>query len=420
MAYSKLRKSHSPRQLVTIRDFAKVKKEIHVGPFGCGKTYACVEAFGLYCKRLQELGTVGLTFVLLGRTQVLVKKAMCNVLSKLYGDDFRYDGSRVNGVVKDAVLFGQNIYIIGLNDSGSESKFRGISDIMGILHDEVTLVDQNNFNYVMGRLRGEVDDSIVLPEGTVPMWYVGSTNPDVPTHWLKKLIDDNYFDKHTKWYRRDACWSGADKYYEDLEKTYRDLPSMFSRYIEGKWTSADKMVYPMFDYKKHVLVNVDVDVKQMQKIILGVDYGGNHPTALCLVAKAWSGEYIAFKTLKITHTAPSDIVQHIKEWMDYIKEKGSYISAIYVDPSAKGLKDELSKENIDYSNAINDHNYGIGTMRTLLSTDRSFVTDDCRDLISEIYGYRFKDTKNGKDEVYKFDDDLADSWRYAIVSDYAT
>ena len=143
---------HSQRQLYTIKTFGRQSMGqfvLHSGCCGCGKTYSLVEAFGLYCLELKKQGIEGLTFVLLGKTQQAVKKNMCNVLSKLFGSDFRYDSSKASGTVKDAVLFGQNIYIIGLNDNSSESKFRGISDIMGILHDEAVLCTQEQFDYIM-------------------------------------------------------------------------------------------------------------------------------------------------------------------------------------------------------------------------------------------------------------------------------
>jgi phage terminase large subunit len=46
-----------------------------------------------------------------------------------------------------------------------------------------------------------------------------------------------------------------------------------------------------------------------------------------------------------------------------------------------------------------------------------FILDTCTELINEIYGYKWKDTSNGKDEVVKIVDDLCDAMRYAIYTD---
>ena len=86
----KLRCSYSKKQINTIVNFAKDKMVVHSGPFGVGKTRCLVEAFGIYCMRLQELGTIGLTFILAGKTQQSVKRNMCNVLANSFGNNFQY------------------------------------------------------------------------------------------------------------------------------------------------------------------------------------------------------------------------------------------------------------------------------------------------------------------------------------------
>lgn len=410
---------HSQRQLYTIATFGKQsmgKYVLHSGCFGCGKTYSLVEAFGLYCMELKRKGIEGLTFVLLGKTQQAVKKNMCNVLSKLFGSDFRYDSSMSSGKIKDAVLFGQYIYIIGLNDNSSESKFRGISDIMGILHDEAVLCTQEQFDYIMGRLRGSYDRR--LPDEYVQQWYVGSTNPDAPNHFLLDYINKGIL-RLVKWYMRDACWDGAKEYYERLKLLYKDNPSFFSRYIDGKWTSADRMVYCMFNPKVHILDHNDVvlDYKSFKRNLIAVDYGGDHPTAILLLSVNHQGIYIVSKEWKLRNTAPSDIVRQIAEVIDFINNSGSYCSNLFVDPSAKALKDELSKNNISYTNAMNKHNDGIGCIQTCLSLGKLYILDNCENLISEMYSYKYKDNTNGKDEVIKVGDDFVDALRYGVYTD---
>lgn len=437
----RLRCSYSPKQLITIRDFAKEKLVVHSGPFGVGKTRCLVEAFGIYCSRLQELGTVGLTFVLAGKTQQAVKRNMCNVLAKQFGKDFRYFKGNSDGLDRDAVLFGQNIYIIGFNDASSREKFQGITDIMGILHDECTLCTQEQFDYAHGRLRGEVnivgedDDedgeyievrdkvgidlrAIKVPDGTVPMWYVGSCNPDVPNHFIKQYIDEGLL-VNIKWFMRDAIWKGASDYYEKLKRQYKDNPAFFSRYLLGKWTSADRMVYCMFQPKEHILRADDFEVnyKQFKRNFIAVDYGGDHPTAILLISVNHQGVYLVTQERKLRNTAPSDIVQSIAELIDFVVDNGSYCSDVYVDPSAKGLKDELTKRGIKYCNAMNSHIDGIGCIQTMLSTRRLYIMDNCESLIGEMYSYRYKDTKTGKDEVVKEGDDFVDSLRYGVYTD---
>lgn len=438
----RFRCSYSAKQLVTIRDFAKHKMVVHSGPFGVGKTRCLVEAFGIYCCKLQEIGTTGLTFVLAGKTQQAVKRNMCNVLSNQFGKDFTYFKGNSDGLDRDAILFGQNIYIIGFNDSSSREKFQGITDIMGILHDECTLCTQEQFDYARGRLRGEVNivgddleddgdyidvpdgsfsldlNSIRVPDGTVPMWYVGSCNPDVPTHFIKKYIDSGLL-LNIRWYMRDAIWKGAKDYYKDLARQYSNNPAFYDRYLRGLWTSADRMVYCMFNPKFHVLSSseLDLDFSSFRRNIIAVDYGGDHPTAIVLIHLNFQGVYIASRCWKLRNTAPSSIVQVIADIVDSLIKLNSRCDNIFVDPSAKALKDELVKRGLSFNNALNSHKDGIGFVQNLLSTNRLYIMDCCEDLISEIYSYRYKDNMTGKDDVVKIGDDLVDALRYGVYSD---
>ena len=54
----------------------------------------------------------------------------------------------------------------------------------------------------------------------------------------------------------------------------------------------------------------------------------------------------------------------------------------------------------------------------MFSLDRLFILETCEELVSEIYGYVFKDDKSGKDEVVKIGDDLVDAMRYGVYTDY--
>ena len=409
----------SKRQLYTIKTFGKEPCKqftLHSGPFGCGKTYSIMIAFGVYCLELKRLGIKGLTFVLLGKTQQSVKKNMCNVLSKLYGEDFKYDASLKSGTVKDATLFDQNIYIIGLNDTSSESKFRGISDIMGIVHDEAVLCTKEQFEYIIGRLRGEKYNN--FPDNYLQHWYVGSTNPDVPNHFILQYVKDGVIDM-VHWYMRDACWDGADEYYNRLRLLYKDNKAFYNRYLLGKWTSADRMVYVMFNPKQHVYDSdgVELDYKQMKRHIIAVDYGGDHPTAILCIHLNHQGVYIVDHEYKFQNTAPSKICEHIGRVIDFTLYLGGTVPSVSVDPSAKALKDELTSRGIEYTNALNSHIDGIGCVQNLLSLNKIIISDECKNLINEMYSYRYKDNSNGKDEVIKLGDDFVDSLRYGVYTD---
>ena len=272
--------SYSQKQLDVINTFGKDKLTLHVGPYGCGKTYIAEVALGLICIKLQKHKVEGLNIVLLGKTQQTVKKNQCNVLSSLWGDNFRYDSSRSDGKTKDATMFGQYIHIVGLNDKSSESKFRGISNIFCILHDEAIFCTEEQFNAIQSRLRGEFSDyqnKVFEQLGITPCFYVASTNPDSPMHWLKRAIDNNLFDKHVIWTMEDAKWDGAEEYYGRLKKLYPVGSLDYNRYIMGRWVAAEGSIFTYFlEHKDSLVTNYsDVNKNNIAFAYAGLDFGGN-------------------------------------------------------------------------------------------------------------------------------------------------
>lgn len=415
--------SYGRKQLEIIRDIGKEKFSMHVGCFGCGKTYSIEVALGYLCLKLRNEGLTGLNIVLLGKTQQAVKKNQCNVLSTCFGQDFKYDTSKKDGKTKDAVLFEQYIHIIGLNDKGSEGKFRGISDIFCIIHDEAVLCTEEQFEYINGRLRGEFSDrqmEVFNRLGIVPCFYVGSTNPDSPVHWLKKLIDRSFFDRVVTWCMNDARWKGAKEYYDRLKKLYKDNALFYDRYLKGLWVSAEGMVWPSFNYKKHVIEHKeyfeseeDIDYSGFERVVIGVDWGNKHNTSFVVLAYS-DGVYVALRCLSYNQTAPSMLAFHLSKLIENI-ERTHKVDAIYVDGAGAGYNKELSDRNIVYELADKSHDK-IPLVDSAFAKEELYILSNCTSLINCIYGYKFKEN-SVDDAINRVNDDECDALRYAYVSD---
>lgn len=418
--------------LYTVSTFGKFKTQIHDGPWGCGKTTSTCYGLGLVSKCFQNIGVTSLTIICAGKTQAAAKKNIGASLKGLFGDDFKYTQStKDDGLTKDAKLFGQNLIFVGLNDSSAEEKFRGVSEVFCILHDECTLQTEDQYLYLDGRLRGtykkakeavrNIEDinslEYLVLHDIKYGFYVGTCNPDSPEHFMKKLIDGGKV-AHLKWNMDDACWDGADEYYAERLAKYEVGSLHYNRYLLGEWTGAEGMVFSSFNKLRNVLnsTEVDADLYQFDRVILGVDYGSNHTTAILLIGVS-DGNYIVIKEYGFRNTAPSDIVYEIKKIYDYVEDQGARINALYIDPAAKALKDELMKQKINYVNAMNEHSAGIGCVNSKLNIGELLVFDICTKLIAEIFSYIYKGTKNGKDEVVKINDDYCDALRYAVYTD---
>ena len=403
--------------IFTVATFGRFKRFIHEGCFGSGKTYSCCMGLGLLCSNLEDLCITGLTIILCGRTKTTVKSNMGDVLAEQFGEDFKYTTSKkLDGKTKDAVLFSQNIHIKGFDDGKAEELFRGISNVFCVLHDECTLCNPDDLKYLLGRLRGEWD-KYNFPEGICPGFYVGSCNPEGPTNHIKKLIDSPKYNS-LKWNMHNACWNGADEYYAGLMEDYKDNPLMYKRYLLGLWVSAEGQIYASFDPDKHILSSNDysVDFKGFDRIIMGVDVGSNHPTAI-VVCGVDSGTYVVLETYRYQRTPLSDIALNIAKIFDRVRSSGAVIDAVYVDPAAASMRDELLKNGINSLNARNEHIEGIRCIDTLYARDRLYIMDTCTELIDEIGSYVWKESKSGKDEINKINDDCCDAKRYCIYSD---
>lgn len=401
----------SKRALHVISHFGQYNRVLNCGPFRNGKTYVNMMAFGLYCKDLQEAGITGLKFCLAGQTVRNIKSVMGDALSELFGTNFNYYRGLKDGKSKDATLFGQNIWFAGLKDKSSEGGWRG-QTFFGVIHDECTLCSEENLMFLLGRISGNYSQ-YNFPDWVKPMFYVGMCNPDSPVHHIKKKMDDGWFDKIYEWKRSDAKYPGAKEYYKQKMIEYKDNELFYQRYIEGKWVSADGLVWSSFNYKKNVIniEDVDIDYKGFKRLIVGIDWGSNHATALEVVGYSDTEEYVCLEEHIFKNMAPSDLAENILPILNSLP----FISQIYVDGAGKAYNDELTKASVKYINAIKGHEY-IPKINSLFSIDKLFVISSCKQLISDIYGYKYKENSID-DSINRINDDTCDALRYAVISD---
>jgi hypothetical protein len=82
---------------------------------------------------------------------------------------------------------------------------------------------------------------------------------------------------------------------------------------------------------------------------------------------------------------------------------------IFVDPSAKALSRMLKEAGLlQVTNAVNDVDDGIGTVRDALENDTLYISEECINLIREFLTYGRDE--NGK--IIKLNDDGMDALRY--------
>ena len=393
----------SKRQLITIRDIGKHYIEIHYGPYGCGKTFSVDMGTGLLFRRTPPPPGDGVILVV-GKTMQSAKANICSVWASLFGKNFKYDSGKKDGYAKDGVIFGHKFRLVGFNDSNAEARIRG-ANAYCIIGDEISTWTEDNFNKVIGRLRG------TLPEGWSDYWFVGTTNPDSPIHWLKRLIDTSTDIHFVKWSEYDNITSGAPEYYRKLKERYKNHKAYYQRYVLGEWAASEGLVYSCFDEDEHILTVQQIGQLEFVEYRLGVDFGLNNPTAILLLGRTVGDEWVVLEEKYLPKTTLSEI--H-KAFIQIMLDKR--IKNIYLDPSALALKDKLKENGIfNFRDANNSVKEGIQLVYDYFTSDRLFISEKCINLKGELFTYCYK--KDGSDDVVKEHDHACDALRYALMGE---
>ena len=159
--------SFSPKQLEFLEDVRNRRlkfQNILEGSVRSGKTYVSLFAW----LQLVGISPKGMDFLMVGKTVTSLKRNCLNCLSYMADGLFDYSITR-----KEASFLDHKIYLEGVNDVRAENKIRGMT-LMGAYCDEVTLFTEEFYNMLLTRLTSK------------GAFLLATTNPDSPSHWLKK------------------------------------------------------------------------------------------------------------------------------------------------------------------------------------------------------------------------------------------
>jgi PBSX family phage terminase large subunit len=197
-------------------------------------------------------------YLMCAKSLQTLKRNCLDLLQELVGKMyFKYSLSK-----KEGFLFGRKILLEGVNDARAEGKIRGLT-LNGAYCDELTLFDEDFFKMLLSRLS---------LEGAK---LIGTTNPDLPSHWLKK----QYIDKKHKLdmlvmkYLIDDNTHLPKTYIENLKKEYTGV--FYDRFILGLWVAAEGAIYRYFTENIDEFLVDDFDPDKIIFATIGVDFGGN-------------------------------------------------------------------------------------------------------------------------------------------------
>lgn len=258
--------------------------------------------------------------------------------------------------------------------------------------------------------------------------YNPPKNPNAPVNqWCKKMeeradcvhIHTDYRDVPEKWLGRDLI--------ESAKEMKKSDPKLYRWIWLGESIGVDDLIYYMFNPEIHIYhpdTYKEDSKESIGEIGIGVDYGQQNPT----VFEAFGIDYERqlFRGLKEYYhcgresgkqKSPSEYAKDLKHFCDEIeKEYKRVVSAVFIDPSAAGLIEEVRRQvpHIDVIPAMNDVKLGISRVQKFLSFNRMMVSAAQKWLIREmgLYQYDPKSIEKGKEEPVKVSDHCVDGLRY--------
>lgn len=391
----------SSKQLQTVRE-ARGRVNIWEGAIRSGKTIGSILRWLLHLNiHRNDSGD----FVMVGRTRDAVWR---NVLGPM--QDPALFGDVAAAVVGNygaptATILGRRVFVMGANDVKAENVIRGLT-VLGAYVDEVTVVPENFFVQLLGRMS---------PPGAK---LFGTTNPDSPAHWLKT----KYFDRMGQGLDGWRTWHFTLDDNPTLDPAYvRAIKQEFTglwykRFVQGLWVQAEGAIYQTWDADVHV---VDEVPPLLRLPGLGVDYGTTNATRGELIGVSADPErpglYVTAEWAPSRMSDPG-YSRSLRTWLS--KQAGTP-EWIYLDPAAASLSLQLNLDGLlNVTTATNDVLPGIRTVDALLSTRLLHVSRSCVELIKEFPGYVWdpKATLRGLDVPLKTNDHALDALRYAVHS----
>lgn len=384
----------SPKQNEYIRK-ANHRWNLKIGAVRSGKSFVDI-AFMIPWRLRQLQDKPGLN-VILGVSKETIERDVLQPMREIYTD-------AIVGTINQrniAIVCGVPVYCLGAEKVSQVSKIQG-SSIKYCYGDEIAKWNQEVFEMLKSRL----DKSYSC--------FDGACNPEYPGHWLKTFIDREDLDIYVQKYKIfDNPFLPPD-FVKDLCKEYEGTV-YYGRYINGEWTLAEGLIYPMY---KEALVSAVPSGVSASEYTLSIDYGTQNAFAAILYAKyndVWYAidEYYYSGRDTSAQKTDEEYAQDLDKWLSSY----GFSNAIetIIDPSAASFITLLRKRGQRYKvrRANNDVADGIRETATALKTGKLKICECCKSTVKEIQGYVWDD-KAANDVPVKVNDHAMDSMRYMV------
>lgn len=324
---------------------------------------------------------------------------------------------------------GNTIYFTG-NDS--------IDDTKGMIDENkpIKLVELDELTEFFDK--GDGEDELTNIEATfvrgnddefcMEYYFNPPQNPKAPImQWVEKMVQrPDCIRIHTDYRDVPQGWLGK-KLIQTAEMLKELDEKMYNWIWLGLCTGIEEVIYYMFDEEKHIREVTNEILKGISWLFVGVDYGQMNATTfqcfgLDYINKCVQGidEYYHSGRESGKQKSPSEYAEDFKVFKDRIEEETEKrIKFVFIDPSAKGLAEEIKRlcPDVAILDANNTVILGINRVQKMMSFMRLFLSPKQKHLIEERYQYKWNEDllDKGREEPVKEHDHCCDAERYAIM-----
>lgn len=284
-----------------------------------GKTY--LDYFMIPRRIRAVAGQEGLV-VILGNTKGTLQRNIIEPLQRIYTtalvSDIRADNT--------AMLFGEKCYCLGADKMNQVDRIRG-SSIKYCYGDEVVTWHEDVFHMLKSRLDKPYS------------CFDGTCNPDNPNHWFYKFLQSDA-DLYQQTYILEDNPFLDKGFVENLKREYYGTV-LYDRYILGKWTLAEGLIYKEFaDGAERFMVDKEALPKVFEYIGIGHDFGGNKSNhAFVATGIGFDGHMykLRARSMKATDVSFQQLERAFIDFVEGIIADYGYPDGIYCDSAEQTM-----------------------------------------------------------------------------------
>ncbi|MBQ7013128.1 MAG: PBSX family phage terminase large subunit [Oscillospiraceae bacterium] len=288
-------------------------------------------------------------------------------------------------------------YLFGGKDEGSAALIQGMT-LCGVLFDETALMPRSFVEQALAR----------CSVAGAKLWF--NCNPSHPYHWFYREWILQAQEKRVLYlhFTMDDNPSLSESVKERYRRMYAGV--FYDRFVLGKWTASEGLVYPMFRKGCHVVKRVP----ECRRYVISCDYGTVNPTSMGLWGECdgtWYRlrEYYYDARREGLSRTDEEHYRGLETLAGDLK-----IDCVVVDPSAASfIACIASHKKFRVQKAKNDVLMGIRQVSDALQRNLLRIHEGCEDILREFTQYCWNESAVG-DAPKKEHDHAMDDMRYFV------